>query len=56
MSVAIDTLKQQLLSTENDLEQAKAAVYRCDGAMQLLKHLIAEAEAVPVVEGEVVPV
>lgn len=41
----IDKLKKQLSDTEAEMEQVKAHLYRCDGAVQTLKHLIAQAEA-----------
>lgn len=41
----IDLLKKQLEHTKQEFEQAKAHVIRCDGAIQLLEHLIKEAEA-----------
>ena len=43
----IETLKTQLTNTEAELEQAKAHVYRADGAIQLLKHLIAQQTDTP---------
>lgn len=43
----LETLKTQLATTEAELEQAKAHVYRADGAMQLLKHLIAQQTVTP---------
>lgn len=46
----LDELKAQLATTENDMEQAKAAVYRCDGAIQILQHLIKEEQEIDVVE------
>ena len=44
MALTIEALQQQKQQTETELEHAKAAVYRCDGALQLLNHLIADAE------------
>ena len=44
MAFGIDNLKAQLQDAEQELEVAKAHVYRCDGAIQLLKLQIAEAE------------
>lgn len=41
----IDTLKKQLKSTETEFEQAKAHAYRCEGVIELLKHLIAAEPA-----------
>lgn len=45
-SVDLDKLKDQLATSEHEFEMAKAHVSRCDGAIQVLKHLIAQAEAV----------
>lgn len=42
--ITLDELKQQLLSSEAELEAAKAAVYRLDGITQLLKHQIKSVE------------
>ena len=42
--VNVDALREQLTETEVEFEQAKAHLYRCDGSIQLLKHLIAQAE------------
>ena len=42
--VNVDALREQLAETEVEFEQAKAHLYRCDGSIQLLKHLIAQAE------------
>ena len=39
-----DKLKATLVTAEQSLEEAKAVVYRCAGAVQLLKQLIAEDE------------
>ena len=44
-NTSLESLKEQLASTEQELEQARAHVYRCDGALQLLRHLISQAEA-----------
>lgn len=41
----LDTLKTQLAAAEDEFEKAKAVVYRYDGAIQLLKKLIADAQA-----------
>lgn len=38
--ITLDELKQQLASSEAELEAAKAAVYRGDGIIQLLKFQI----------------
>ena len=43
-SIQIETLREQLATTEQELEHARAHVYRCDGVIQLLKHLIQQAE------------
>ncbi len=47
----IEVLKDQLSQRELEAEQARAYVYRCDGAIQVLKYLIsleeAPAEATP---------
>ena len=45
MSLELEQLQTQLASTETELEQAKAHVYRCDGALQMLKHMIAQIKA-----------
>jgi len=37
-------LKTQLKKLEDDFEQVKSNLYRLDGAIQLVKALIAEAE------------
>lgn len=42
--ITLEELKQQLLSSENELESAKAGVYRLDGIIQLLKHQIKTVE------------
>jgi len=42
--IKMDDLKAQLAATEAEMEAAKAHLYRCDGALQVLKHLIAESE------------
>ena len=44
MSVLLDDLKKQLAASEAELEQAKAHVYRLDGAIQMLRHFISDAE------------
>lgn len=52
--ITLEELKQQLLSSENELEAAKSAVYRGDGIIQLLKFQIKmiedKAQAQPVDE------
>ena len=37
MALTVDTLREQLATTELELENAKSHVYRCDGCVQLLK-------------------
>mgnify|MGYP001562868096 FL=1 len=44
MSLTVETLREQLATTEQELENARAHVYRCDGCIQLLKHLLTLAE------------
>lgn len=44
MNVSISELETQLAHTEQELELAKSHVHRCDGAIQLLKHLIEGAK------------
>lgn len=45
MSISLEELQSQLASTEIELEHAKSHVSRCDGAIQLLKHFIKEAQS-----------
>ena len=45
MSLSLESLKEQLAAVEQEMEQAKSHVYRCDGSIQLLRHLIKQAEA-----------
>ena len=45
MALTVETLREQLATTELELDNAKAHVYRCDGVVQMLKHLILQAEA-----------
>lgn len=54
MALTLDELKEQLAQTEAELEASKAHVYRCDGAIQVLKHLIelAQTETEPSKETE----
>ena len=40
----LDSLRTQLHETEIEFEQARSQMYRCDGAIQILQHLIADAE------------
>lgn len=40
----LSTLKTQLAHLETEFEEAKAHCSRCDGAIQVVKHLISEAE------------
>lgn len=47
MTISISELEIQLAHTEHELELSKAHVHRCDGAIQLLKHLIEEAKKAP---------
>lgn len=44
MSITRQELVDQLAHTEVELENAKSIVYRCDGVIQLLKHLISEID------------
>lgn len=44
MFLNLAELESQLAHTENELELAKAHTHRCDGAIQLLKHLIQDAK------------
>ena len=37
-------LKEQLAHTEQEFETALAQCHRCDGAIQMIQHLINEAE------------
>lgn len=48
MSINVNSLKEQLIATEAELESAKAHLYRCDGVVQMLKHLIASWSEVTV--------
>lgn len=50
MPFDLTTLQTALTSSEAELDHAKAYVSRCDGAIQVLKHLIALHE-----EGDEVP-
>ena len=43
--VSLDALTKQLEASEKELEAAKAYLYRLDGAIQLLKQLIATSQA-----------
>ncbi len=40
----VDELKKQLEATKSEFEEVRARLYRCDGVIQLLTHLIAEEE------------
>lgn len=40
MSLTKESLQEQLKSAEDQLEQAKAVVYRCDGAVQAFQHML----------------
>ena len=42
--MTLETLRIHLASVETDLEHAKAAVYRCDGAIQVLQSLIKDEQ------------
>lgn len=42
--MTLDTLKSQLAAAEQALEEAKALAYRCAGAVQILKQLLASEE------------
>lgn len=44
MALDSQTLKDQLIKAENEFEQAKAVLYRLDGAIQVLKLLITNIE------------
>ena len=44
MSIKVEDLKAQLAQHEQELENAKAVVYRIDGSMQVLRYLISKAE------------
>lgn len=44
MDISIEVLKDQLAKSEQEHEIARSYVYRCDGAIQILKHLISLAE------------
>ena len=53
-----ESLEKQLNAAENDLEAAKAQVYRCDGIIQFIKHQLSQldeaeqAEDAPAVESK----
>ena len=40
----LEMLKEQLAATEYEFEDARALAYRCEGAVMVLKGLIARAE------------
>lgn len=42
--INVESLREQLATTQAEFEEAKAHVYRCDGTIKLLLHLIAQAE------------
>lgn len=44
MAIDIESLRKQLAASEQELETAKSHIYRVDGAIQILRHLIAEVE------------
>lgn len=43
--MSIENLQEQLSKYEQELEAAKAHVYRLDGIIQFLRHQIKEAES-----------
>lgn len=43
----VEKLKEQLAKTEAEFKLCEGMLYRLDGAIQTLKHLIAEAEQTP---------
>jgi hypothetical protein len=43
--MTIEELRQQIAQTENDFENAKAQVYRYDGALQVFRAMLVKAEA-----------
>ena len=45
MAEELRAVVEELATTELELENAKSHVYRCDGCIQLLKHLIEQAES-----------
>lgn len=45
IKVTIETLKTQLGQFEAQLKAAESNLYRLDGAIQVIKHLIKEEEA-----------
>ena len=47
-----ESLQAQLDSSERELENAKAVVYRVDGIIQLLKHLLADFDEPEQVESK----
>lgn len=53
--MTIEKLKAQLAMTEAEFEVAKAHVSRCDGAIQMLKHLLFEAEEEQKLEADTPP-
>lgn len=42
--MTIEELKTQLTATEKEREQALAVLYRCDGGITMLQHIISETE------------
>lgn len=48
------TLQEQLVATEAEFEQAKAHCHRCEGALAMLKHILADTQQSNVVEGELI--
>lgn len=52
-NITLETLKTQLAQFEAQIKETEANLYRLDGAVQVVKHLIAEEEkpaAEPVAE------
>lgn len=43
-NITLETLKTQLAQFETQCKEAEANLYRLDGAIQVVKHLIAEEE------------
>lgn len=43
-SISVEELNEQLESAQLELEAAKAHVYRCDGAIQALEHILKTIE------------
>lgn len=45
MTLTKESLQEQLKAAEDQLEQAKSVVYRCDGAIQAFKLMIEQIDA-----------